>query len=146
MLSLFSAAVAWVVVIARARPTFAAPATPASARSVAAVATRRALWATVLTLAVAWTLRIRGVYAGVDRLSGIGNLAQLLGDVTGLGTGLAILGVLRSQGMGAAVARRATRQRGMVLVVAAAVMAAPGRCSSPTACGTWSPWPTGRTS
>lgn len=122
MLSLFSAGVAWVVVVMRARPSFAAPGDPTSARSVSAAAARRALWATVLTLAIAWTLRVRAVYDGVDRLSGIGNLAQLLGDVTGLGTGLAILAVLRSQGIEAALARRATRQRAAVLMVAAAVM------------------------
>lgn len=123
MLSLISAGVAWVVVIARARPSFAAPATTSTlAGSPAAAAARRALWATVFTLAVAWTLRIRTVYAGLDRLSRIGNLAQLLGDVTGLGTGLAILAVLRSQGMSLAVAQRGIRRRAVVLLVAAAVM------------------------
>lgn len=116
-----SAGIAWVVVVVRARPSFTAPANPTSA-SLSAAAARRALWVTVLTLAVAWTLRIRAVYAGLDRLSRVGNLAQLLGDVTGLGTGLAILAVLRSQGMAPADARRETRLRGAVLVVAVAVM------------------------
>lgn len=111
MLSFAAAGVAWAVVVLRARPSLAGPPNPA----------RRALWVTFLALALGWTVRIRAVYAGLDRVTGVGNLAQLLGDLAGMVTGLSILMVLRAQA--AAPAPHPLRRPAAVLAAAAAVMA-----------------------
>ena len=86
-ISLVAAVAAWTVVVLRARPSWRAPADLA----------RRALWVTALALAVAWTLKIDRVFAGLDRVSGIANLAEVVSDVAGLATGAAILTVLVAQ-------------------------------------------------
>jgi len=98
--SVVAAVAAWVVVFTRARASWRGPASLA----------RRALWVTALALAVAWTVRIDRVFADLDRVSGVPNLAQLLGDVAGLVTGAAILTVLVAQRETAAAAARAARR------------------------------------
>jgi len=98
--SVVAAVAAWVVVLTRARASWRGPASLA----------RRALWVTALALAVAWTVRIDRVFAGLDRVSGVANLAQLLGDVAGLATGAAILTVLVAQRETAGAAARAARR------------------------------------
>lgn len=85
--ALVAAAAAWAVVIVRARASWRAPADLA----------RRALWVTALGLAVAWTLKVDRVFTGVDRLSGVANLAEVVSDAAGLATGAAILTVLVAQ-------------------------------------------------
>jgi hypothetical protein len=111
VLSFAAAGVAWVVVILRARPSLAGPPNRA----------RRALWVTFLTLALGWTVRIRSVYAGLDRVTGTPNLAQLLGDLAGMVTGLSILMVLRAQA--AIPSPHPLRRPAAVLAGAAAVLA-----------------------
>jgi hypothetical protein len=110
VLSFAAAGVAWVVVILRARPSLAGPPNRA----------RRALWVTFLTLALGWTVRIRSVYAGLDRVTGTPNLAQLLGDLAGMVTGLSILMVLRAQA--AIPPPHPLRRPAVVLAGAAAVL------------------------
>lgn len=112
MLSFAAASVAWAVVALRARPSLAGPPNLA----------RRALWVTFLALALGWTVRIRAVYAGIDRLAQTPNLAQLLGDLAGTVTGLSILVVLRAQA--SVPAPHPLRRPAAVLAAAAAVMAA----------------------
>ena len=98
--SVVAAVAAWVVVLTRARASWRGPASLA----------RRPLWVTALALAVAWTVRIDRVFADLDRVSGVPNLAQLLGDVAGLVTGAAILTVLVAQRETAVAAARAARR------------------------------------
>lgn len=110
--SVVAAVAAWGVVLTRARASWRSPASLA----------RRALWVTALALAVAWTVRIDRVFAGVDRVSGVPNLAQLLGDVAGLVTGAAILTVLVAQRETAWAAARAARRLWVWLGALAAAM------------------------
>jgi len=110
--SVVAAVAAWVVVLTRARASWRGPASLA----------RRALWVTALALAVAWTVRIDRVFADLDRVTGVANLAQLLGDVAGLVTGAAILTVLVAQRETAAAAARAARRLWVWLGALAAAM------------------------
>ncbi len=110
--SVVAAVAAWVVVLTRARASWRSPASLA----------RRALWVTALALAVAWTVRIDRVFADLDRVTGVPNLAQLLGDVAGLVTGAAILTVLVAQRETAAAAARAARRLWLGLGALAAAM------------------------
>lgn len=110
--SVVAAVTAWVVVLTRARASWRGPASLA----------RRALWVTALALAVAWTVRIDRVFADLDRVSGVPNLAQLLGDVAGLVTGAAILTVLVAQRETAGAAARAARRLWLGLGALAAAM------------------------
>lgn len=110
--SVVAAVAAWMVVLTRARASWRSPASLA----------RRSLWVTALALAVAWTVRIDRVFADLDRVSGIPNLAQLLGDVAGLVTGAAILTVLVAQRETAWAAARAARRLWVWLGVLAAAM------------------------
>ncbi len=110
--SVVAAVAAWVVVLTRARASWRGPASLA----------RRALWVTALALAVAWTVRIDRVFASLDRVSGVPNLAQLLGDVAGLVTGAAILTVLVAQRETATAAARAARRLWVWLGALAAAM------------------------
>ncbi len=111
-MSVVAAVAAWVVVLTRARASWRGPASPA----------RRSLWVTALALAVAWTVRIDRVFADLDRVSGVANLAQLLGDVAGLVTGAAILTVLVAQRETAGAAARAARRLWVGLGALAAAM------------------------
>ncbi len=110
--SVVAAVAAWVVVLTRARASWRGPASLA----------RRALWVTALALAVAWTVRIDRVFADLDRVTGVANLAQLLGDVAGLATGAAILTVLVAQRETATAAARAARRLWVGLGALAAAM------------------------
>lgn len=95
-----AAGVAWAVVVARAGACLRRPASLA----------RRSLWLTALALAAAWTSKIDGVFAGLDRLTGVPDLAQVVGDVAGLATGAAILTVLVAQREPAGEAGRHARR------------------------------------
>lgn len=84
---------------------------------------RRYNWLTLLLIALALTVLLPAVYLTIDRLSGVSNLARLLGDGCGLGASWAAQGLLFHLNYPAGEATTRTRTIGLVLGVALLLMA-----------------------
>src|SRR4051812_41820347 len=113
-MALIAAALAWVAVLVRAPGTWRSAGTPA----------RRALWLALLFLALGWTLRVPAGYRWFDETTGVGNLAQAVGDGFALATACAILGMLIFQTSSAEIATRRVLVRVGVLAFVVAAMGA----------------------
>lgn len=110
-MALVAAALAWIAVLVRARGTWRSSSSSA----------RRALWLALLFLALGWTLRIPAGYRALDDATGVGNLAQIVGDGLALATACAILTMLIFQTSGDAAGRRVFLRVGLLGVVLAAM-------------------------
>ena len=112
----------WLAVAVKARRAWQPSAPPA----------RRLLWLALLALALGWTLRVPAGYRGLDAVTGIPNLAQLIGDALALAAGSAVLGMLMHQREeDPDRAARAARRRAYLWVVSVAAMAGAFVAGSP---------------
>jgi hypothetical protein len=111
-MAVVAAALAWIAVAVRAPGTWRSSGSPA----------RRALWVALLSLALGWTLRIPANYRTLDEATGVGNLAQVVGDSLALATACAILAMLIFQTSPADTgARRVLLRAGLLGVVLVAM-------------------------
>lgn len=86
-MAVLALALTWLAVVFKARGAWRRNAPPA----------RRALWVALLALALGWTLRVPAGYHGLNEISRVPNLSQLVGDAFALTTACAILIMLLFQ-------------------------------------------------